>query len=108
MTAGPDVIWLDPRVAATIPTEPKGDPSAELQYFRSDIVESMVEQAQGGKEFFIQILEQKNVFPTAAGGTKVSPSLYGLTNYGRIYYLEVESKQWSDAFPLPDFSRKIP
>lgn len=93
MTAGPDVIWLDPRVAATIPTEPKGDPSAELQYFRSDIVESMVEQAQGGKEFFIQIASD------AMPGW-----IMALTNYGKIYFCEVDSKKWSDSCPLPDFS----
>lgn len=81
-------VWLDHRVARTMPTEPD-DAGNLVRYFSADRVKEMIDLARGGPEFIIQITEDHG-------------RIHGLTNYGRIFY-RVGTGKWAEA-DTPDFS----
>jgi hypothetical protein len=79
-TAPPE-IWLDPRVARTIPQEPAELGSGLVRYFSADRVKELVDMARGGPEFFIQIMEGNG-------------HLMALTNFGNVWRLEEGGEWW--------------
>ncbi len=92
---GPPVIYLDPRVLASMKTEPDPDAAVEpLPYYSNEYTRALTDAARGGDEFFIQVCEIKE---TGVG------KFVGLTNYGRIYHYSFATKSWSNAIQLPDF-----
>lgn len=72
----PPEIWLDPRVAKTIPQEPAGPGSQreQVRYFSAVRVTELIEMARGGPEFIIQITTPPK-----------SSAIFALTNFGRMY-----------------------
>lgn len=74
----PDEVWIDVRVAKTMPDQPKPEfDENQVRYFSADRVRELVQMAKGGPEFFIQITTD-----TTDGG------ITGLTNYGRIFFAQ--------------------
>jgi hypothetical protein len=76
MTDNPPEIYLDPRVAKTIPQEPAGPDSQreQVRYFSAVRVKELIDMARGGPEFIIQITTPPK-----------SSAIFALTNYGRIF-----------------------
>jgi hypothetical protein len=71
----PPEIWLDLRVAQTIPNEPVPEfDENQCRYFSADRVKELVDMARGGAEFIIQITTPPQ-----------SSAIFALTNYGRIF-----------------------
>jgi hypothetical protein len=89
--SGPPVIYLDPRVLASMKTEPDPDaPVSLVMYYSNEYTRALVDSARGGDEFFIQI-ELSN------GGI-----MFALTNYGRIFRQSVGAPAW-ETVDVPDF-----
>lgn len=95
---GPEVVWIDPRVAARLP-EPNEENSGLVQYVRADVVARLEREAGGPGEFLIQIIHH----PTNPGAHNM---MAALTNYGRIYFCEVVTGKWSAEMPGPDFNKQ--
>ena len=94
---GPAVIYLDPRVLASMKTEPDPDAAVEpVPYYSNEYARALADAARGGAEFFIQVCEIKE---TGVG------KFVGLTNYGRIYHYSFATKSWSTAIELPEFTK---
>lgn len=73
----PPEIWLDLRVAKTIPTEADPVPGkSQVRYFSADRVKELVSMARGGPEFIVQVEVDPN-----------DGRVYSLSNYGRLFYL---------------------
>lgn len=71
----PPEIWLDVRVAGTIPNEPSPEfDESQVRYFSANRVREMVAAARGGPEFLIQLNQDPGGF------------MLGLSNYGRIFH----------------------
>jgi len=69
------VIYLDPRVLASMKTEPDPDAAVEpVPYYSNEYARALADEARGGPEFFIQLLIDPD-----------TRELMGLTNYGRIF-----------------------
>ncbi len=91
----PPVIYLDPRVLASMKTEPDPDAAVEpVPYYSNEYARALADAARGGAEFFIQVCEIKE---TGVG------KFVGLTNMGRIYHYSFATKAWSHELELPDF-----
>lgn len=72
---GPEIIFIDRRVASTIKTEPD-DHETDIQYFHWKVVRDMVQQSQGPSEFFVNICQDNR------------RGLWALTNYGRLFRMK--------------------
>jgi len=70
----PPEIYLDARVARSIPSEPDEQGTPLVRYFSADRVKELVSMARGGPEFFVQLHQDPGGF------------MLGLTNYGRIFH----------------------
>lgn len=89
---GPPVIYLDPRVLASMKTEPDPDAAVKLvPYYSNEYTRALTDAARGGDEFFIQL-------ELADGGI-----MFALTNYGRIFRQSVGAPAW-EIVDVPDFS----
>ncbi len=69
----PPEIYLDARVARSIPSEPDEQGTPLVRYFSADRVKELVSMARGGPEFFVQVVVDQ------------ADNLVALSNYGRIF-----------------------
>lgn len=90
---GPETIFIDERVADRMPGLPDpNDEKVEVQYFRWDVVQSMVRQAGGPPEFVVQLLSDETGY-------------IALTNYGRMFATRwdpISGKTTWEIFEGPD------
>ncbi len=92
------MIYLDPRVLASMKTEPDPDAAVEpVPYYSNEYARALADAARGGAEFFIQVCE--------VSGQQGVGKFIGLTNYGRIFHYSLATKSWSVEIDLPDFTK---
>ncbi len=68
----PPEIYLDARVARSIPTEQDIEGTPLVRYFSAERVKELVDMSRGGPEFFVQV-ETDDL------------GIFALTNYGRLF-----------------------
>lgn len=94
--SGPSEIWIDERVARTLPSA-KDEELAErgvhqVQFINIAKVRELVRKAGGPDEFIVQITSREN--------DRDLDRLVALTNFGRLYIETVGG--WKE-FGLPEF-----
>lgn len=94
MTA-PTEIWIDARVVRTMPQEPSPDMpegTEQLRYFSYEKVQELLRMSSSAE--FIISMQPHPIIPDIM--------MIGLSNYGRLFYYELESQTWGEPVDGPD------